>query len=222
VILIAVAGQAGEHLKSNAASKNEDRLPKRTSQAIFGSSAPRGPTRNASGFRAVPPPRLGIVPPDDSDDSKTPDPWPAALPVCEAFDLVGHHARLRVAACNSKKTGAHMGLLDLFKKKPERSDRYAGKPLLRLVDSFVLKCIGELDASSEARLRQMEPKLRQIYQCEGTWEEIIISQLHFSPDIRPAIRDLWLKNQALAKEHKVTLTPMQFVEMFVAKNVTST
>jgi hypothetical protein len=115
-----------------------------------------------------------------------------------------------------------MGLLDIFKKKPEQSDRYAGKPLLKLVDSFVLKCIGELEASSEAKLREMEPKLRQVYNCSGTWEEIIMSQLHFSPEIRTAIRDLWLKNQAIAKQHRVTLTPMQFVEMFVEKNVTNT
>ncbi|WP_116812348.1 hypothetical protein [Steroidobacter cummioxidans] len=115
-----------------------------------------------------------------------------------------------------------MGLLDIFKKKPERADRYAGKPLLRLVDSFVLNCIGELDASSEAKLREMEPKLQQIYNCPGTWEEIIMAQLHFSPDIRNAIRDLWLKNQEIARQQNVTLTPMQFVEMFVEKNVTNT
>src|SRR5690349_14732464 len=102
-----------------------------------------------------------------------------------------------------------MGLLDLFKKKPQPADRYAGKPLLKLVDSFVLKCIGELDPASEAKLREMEPKLRQIYSCDGSWEEIVISVLHFSPNIRTSIRDLWLKNQAIAKQHQVTLTPMQ-------------
>jgi hypothetical protein len=115
-----------------------------------------------------------------------------------------------------------MGLLDPFKKKPQQTDRYAGKPLLRLVDSFVLKCIGELDAASEVKLREMEPKLQQLYNCSGTWEEVIISQLHFDPDIRTAIRDLWLKNQEIAKQHNVTLTPMQFVETFVAKNVMNT
>jgi hypothetical protein len=114
-----------------------------------------------------------------------------------------------------------MGLLDLFKKKPQQADRYAGKPFLKLVDSFVLKCIGELDSETEAKIREMEPKLRQIYRSDGTWDEIIISELHFSPDIRTAIRDLWVKNQAIAKQQQVTLTPMQFVEMFVAKNVTN-
>ena len=54
----------------------------------------------------------------------------------------------------------------------------------------------------------------------GSWDDIVISALHFSPDIRTSIRDLWLKNQAIARQNQVTLTPMQFVEMFVEKNVT--
>ena len=58
--------------------------------------------------------------------------------------------------------------------------------------------------------------------CSGTWEDVITSQLHFDPGIRIAIRDLWLKNQAIARQHNETLTPMQFVEMFVEKNVTNT
>jgi hypothetical protein len=115
-----------------------------------------------------------------------------------------------------------MGLLDLFKKKSHATDRYAGKPLLRLVDAFVLKSIGELDSATEAGLREMEPKLRQIYGCDGSWDDIVISVLHFGPDIRTSIHDLWLENQAIARRHQVTLTPMQFVEMFVEKNVTHT
>ena len=111
-------------------------------------------------------------------------------------------------------------MFDVFKKKPPQADRYAGKPFLKLVDSFVLKCIGELDSESETRIREMEPKLRQVYQTDGTWDEIVIAELHFNPDIRTAIRDLWMKNQAIAKQQHVTLTPMQFVEMFVDKNIT--
>lgn len=73
-----------------------------------------------------------------------------------------------------------MGLMDLFKKKPQQTDRYADKPLLRLVDSFVLKCIGELDESSEARLREMEPKLRQVYNCSGSWRTSSLRSCTFS------------------------------------------
>jgi len=49
-----------------------------------------------------------------------------------------------------------------------------------------------------------------------------MDQLHFGPEVRSAIKDLWAKNQGIAKHNGTTLTPMQFVEMFVANNVTNT
>jgi len=42
-----------------------------------------------------------------------------------------------------------------FGKKPQPVDRYAGKPFLKLTDSFVLKCIDELDPAHEALLVAM-------------------------------------------------------------------
>ena len=106
-----------------------------------------------------------------------------------------------------------------FGKKAPPADRYAGRPFLKLTDSFVLKCIGELDPSQESLLEQMTPKLQQTFSCSGTWEEIVASQLHFPPDIQATIQALWSKNQAIAKQNNAVLTPMQFVEMFVASNV---
>lgn len=54
-----------ERLRNNAAKKAEDRVPKRTSDAIFGPSAPRGPARSASGVsRSSTIGASGIVPPD--------------------------------------------------------------------------------------------------------------------------------------------------------------
>ena len=111
-----------------------------------------------------------------------------------------------------------MGLFG-FGKKPEPIDRYVGKPFLKLVDSFVLKSIGELDPSQEALLVQMTPKFQEVFSSVGSWEEIVISQLQFSPDIRSAIQAMWVKNQEIAQQNGVTLAPMQFVEMFVSSNV---
>lgn len=115
-----------------------------------------------------------------------------------------------------------MAIFDFLKKKQPSQDRYAGKPFLKLVDSFVLKCIGELDASQENLLLQMTPKFQQTFNHSGSWEEIVMDQLHFGPEVRSTIKDLWAKNQGIAKHNGTTLTPMQFVEMFVANNVTNT
>lgn len=108
-----------------------------------------------------------------------------------------------------------------FGKKSQPVDRYAGKPFLKLVDSFVLKSIGELDPSQESLLVQMTPKFQETFACAGSWEEIVISQLQFPPNICGSIQAMWSKNQDIAKQNGVVLTPMQFVEMFVANNVTT-
>jgi hypothetical protein len=112
-----------------------------------------------------------------------------------------------------------MGLFDLGKPKPKQ-DRYEGKPFLKLVDAFVLKAIGCLDSSQESLLEQMTPKLQATFNHSGSWEDIVIAQLEFPPDVRVSILDLWQKNQAIAKQRGAELTPMQFVEMFVRDNVT--
>jgi len=111
-----------------------------------------------------------------------------------------------------------MGLFG-FGKTPQPVDRYAGKPFLKLVDSFVLKCIGQLDSSQESLLVRMTPKLQEVYSSGGTWEDIVVAQLHFPPNISEVIEAMWNKNQDIAKQNGATLTPMQFVEMFIANNV---
>lgn len=116
--------------------------------------------------------------------------------------------------------GVIVGLFG-FDKKTEPVDRYAGQPFLKLVDSFVLKSIGELDPSQEALLEQMTPKFQEAFSCAGSWEEIVVSQLQFPSDFRSSIQTMWRKNQEIAKQNGVTLVPMQFVEMFVASNVTN-
>lgn len=47
------------------------------------------------------------------------------------------------------------------------------------------------------------------------WEDIVISQLDFPSDIRTTIQEMWSKNQEIAKQNYITLTPEQFIEMFV-------
>lgn len=112
-----------------------------------------------------------------------------------------------------------MGLFGLGKPKSKQG-RYEGKPFLKLVDSFVLKCMGCLDSSQESPLEQMTPRLRATFNHSGTWEDIVIAQVEFPPDVRASILNLWQKNLAIAKQRGVELTPMQFVEMFVRDNVT--
>jgi hypothetical protein len=114
-----------------------------------------------------------------------------------------------------------MAFFDFIKKKEKDiySNRYQGKPFLKLVDSFVLDCIGQLDASQDALLNQMLPKLQKTFNNEGTWQEIVMRQLQFETKVKAAILELWVKNQNIAKQNGTTLEPMEFVTMFVDNNI---
>ena len=114
-----------------------------------------------------------------------------------------------------------MGLFDFFSRKPSQSDRYEGKPFLKLVDSFVLDCIGQLDPVTSQSLIEMTPKLREVYGHEGSWQEIVMKQLDFTPQVQISIQEMWFKNQTIAKANGVNLSPIQFAELFVAQNVPS-
>jgi hypothetical protein len=114
-----------------------------------------------------------------------------------------------------------MGLFGLGKKKQQPTDRYAGKPFLLFVDSFVLKAIGKLDAAQESTLAKMIPKLQEVFSSGGDWEDIVMSELDFPSNIRTTIQEMWVKNQEIAIQNNITLAPEQFVEMFVEQNVTN-
>jgi hypothetical protein len=96
--------------------------------------------------------------------------------------------------------------------------RYDGKPLLRLLEFYVLKAIGELSKESQDRMVAMAPKLQAIYGGDGRWDDAIAKALHMPDTMPEAIRDMWKKNLKIAHDNKVTLTPQQFAEMFVDSN----
>lgn len=104
-------------------------------------------------------------------------------------------------------------------------DRYAGQPLLKLLECYVLDAIGELDAERESSLRAMAPKLAEIYGVPPTagsapddWRQAIAAAMQFPPDLAQAIRDVWIKNLATAKAAGTQLSADEFARLFVDEN----
>lgn len=90
------------------------------------------------------------------------------------------------------------------------SSRYDGKPLLRLVELWILWIIGEIDPQDVARLTEMEPSLRQTWSLDGAWHEMIEELLQLPPAMRDELRAMWQRNLQTAREHGVPAS----VEMF--------
>jgi len=96
--------------------------------------------------------------------------------------------------------------------------RYDGKPLLRLLEFYVLKAIGELSRTDEDNLNAMAPKLQAIFGGGGQWHEAIESAVRMETETPSEIRDMWAKNLEIARANRVKLTPQQFAEMVADDN----
>ena len=98
------------------------------------------------------------------------------------------------------------------------SDRYYRKPLLRMLELYVLWSIGALEDLHEQTLVKMTPHLRKIYKMDGNWHQIIASVMEFPPDLPIALQELWTTNTEIARVNNVELSPQQFAEMVVDQN----
>jgi hypothetical protein len=100
-------------------------------------------------------------------------------------------------------------------------NRYEGKPLLRLVELYVLHLLDELPAAEQETMNKLAPKLQTVYGGNGAWHEAIAAAVHMPAEMPQFIRDMWEKNLEIARANNVpALTPQKFAEMFVDENLT--
>ena len=100
----------------------------------------------------------------------------------------------------------------------EDNPRYDGKPLLKLLEFYVLWVIGELPEEVDKSLKAIAPKLHALYGGDGQWQGAIAASVHFSEEIPAEIRGLWKRNLEIARANDVTLSPQKFAEMFADEN----
>ena len=100
------------------------------------------------------------------------------------------------------------------------NDRYKDKPLLRLLELYVLDAIGKLEEKDRALLEQMTPKLCETFGTKGTWKQAIAKGMEFPSHMPSLIAENWEKNLKLAKEQKLQLNPQEYAMQFVDNNLT--
>ena len=99
------------------------------------------------------------------------------------------------------------------------SERYTGKPFLRLVDSYVLDAIGHLDAAADANLTRLEPRFHAAFNATGDWRTIVATQMRFPEGMAGAIREIWEKGKPrFIAEQGREPDPLEFVRIFVDTN----
>lgn len=99
------------------------------------------------------------------------------------------------------------------------TSRYEGKPLLRLLECYVLNTIGQLTPADKSNLERMTPKLQAVYKLDGDWRSIISQVMHFPEALEDNIRSLWVRNRELASQHGGELLAEDFARMIVDENL---
>jgi hypothetical protein len=102
---------------------------------------------------------------------------------------------------------------------PDLQRRYAEKPMVKLLDAYVLWAIDALPPDQNAALQQMAPRLRQTWnRTEENWHDVVAAQMQFPPNMPAIIRDMWQKNQTITANSKASLTLQDFTCLFVDQN----
>lgn len=98
-------------------------------------------------------------------------------------------------------------------------ERYKGKPLLRILELYVLWAIKAIEPEQESELRKLTPALRSAFKQHGTWREVVEAQMGFPPELPSKILTLWKENCEMAERAKTSISPQQFAELFVDDNL---
>lgn len=99
------------------------------------------------------------------------------------------------------------------------SDRYEGKPFLRLLDSYVLAAIGQLDDANSQWLSEAEPHFRATFGHDGTWQQIVAARMQFPQGMEASIAEVWHAGKIrFLAETGAAPDPVVFTHQFVDTN----
>jgi hypothetical protein len=97
------------------------------------------------------------------------------------------------------------------------SERYSGRPLVPLLECYVLWAIGELGEDQGAILTEMTPRPRSIYRAEGDWQDVIAAAMRWRLEMPQKIRDAWARH-ALLRRGGSAPSGQAFAEAYVDEN----
>jgi len=96
-------------------------------------------------------------------------------------------------------------------------ERYAGRPLLRLLDDYVLDIIGALPSETHPVLLEVV-RLAYPKTAGATWQEVLENELQLEPDLKPRIHAMWLDYQQFIADQGHKADPSEFAVSFADEN----
>jgi hypothetical protein len=94
-------------------------------------------------------------------------------------------------------------------------ERYQGRPLVLILENYILDVVGELPLDKQASIRQI---VQRVWSGGDDWKATVRRELQFGDDLDEHLRQMWTRNQQIACEQKVELQPVSFAKMVVDQN----
>ena len=94
-------------------------------------------------------------------------------------------------------------------------ERYTGRPLLIILENYVLDCIGELTPDQQTDIASL---VQPVFGGGTDWKKTMREVLHLEASIDDNIKEMWKRNQIKSQEAGVELHPVQYAKMFVDSN----
>ena len=94
-------------------------------------------------------------------------------------------------------------------------ERYTGRPLVLVLENYVLDVIGELEQEKQEGIARL---VAAVFGGGDDWRKTVRQQLRLEDAIDNAFREMWRQNQQIAAANNVVLHPVQFAKMVVDKN----
>jgi hypothetical protein len=94
-------------------------------------------------------------------------------------------------------------------------ERYRGRPLLIVLENYVLAAIGELSDEKRAGIAEV---VQRGFGGGSDWMATVRERLHINDSLDEQLRTMWAKNQDIARANGTILHPIQFARMVADTN----
>src|SRR5690348_9612172 len=94
-------------------------------------------------------------------------------------------------------------------------ERYRGRPLLVVLENYILAAIGELPAEKQAGVAKI---VQTVFGGGTDWMKTVRGHLQLGDGLDADLRGMWERNQATATQSGVALHPVQFAKMVADQN----
>lgn len=115
--------------------------------------------------------------------------------------------QMRLSNANEART--------VFPSAEPEPERYRGRPLLVVLENYVLAAISELAPDKAASVGRL---VQGVFGGSADWMATVRQCLELAPELDDELRRMWGDAQTRATEHGVTLHAIQFAKMVTDQN----